>query len=262
MQNICKEQAAGERKVALLLFAAAIALSALTFAAHADESASATAELAISVNTCEGELHTVSPKDVEYSPSWCGEMEQGAYVVIEKVEHAGMYNAVTSTVTTCAADAEGAFSYSTGNGEPCVRFIHRVYSSEGQEIGTPLARDVSFGVSSSPSAAVFADSRTNSLQEAVTAGMVDNLTYSTTWATNAALVAIKSIHLSDHGGVPISTNGMFSAIAPAEGETNMCTIGRGWARLLCQISGGSGDVLLEYLTDEFKMKGGLFIMVR
>ena len=126
MQNICKEQAAGSGKVALLLPAAVIALSVLTFAAYADESASATAEQAISVNTCEGEMRAVSPKDVEYSPSWCGVESNGTHVVIEKVVHAGMHNAATSTVTTCAADAEGAFSYSTGDGDPCAVYTPRL----------------------------------------------------------------------------------------------------------------------------------------
>lgn len=39
------------------------------------ETASSMSDQAISVNTCEGELRAVSPKDVEYSPSWCGEGE-------------------------------------------------------------------------------------------------------------------------------------------------------------------------------------------
>ena len=61
MQNICEEQTASQSKVALLLAAAAIALSIAPFAACAGESASVTAEAAISVNTCEGELRAVSP---------------------------------------------------------------------------------------------------------------------------------------------------------------------------------------------------------
>jgi hypothetical protein len=32
-------------------------------------------------------------------------------------------------VTTCVADAEGAYSYSVGNGEPCVRLIFELLHS-------------------------------------------------------------------------------------------------------------------------------------
>ena len=105
-----KEQAAGRSKVALLLAAAVIALSIAPFAACAGESTSVTAEAAISVNTCEGELRAVSPKDIEYSPSWSGVNDAGSYVVIEKVEHAGMFNAATSTVTTCAVISNRSLS--------------------------------------------------------------------------------------------------------------------------------------------------------
>jgi hypothetical protein len=257
-----KKEAMNLLKIARGGILVAIALFLMPFVAHADETASATAQQAISVNTYEGELRTVLPKDIYYSPSWCGEVEQGAYVVIEKVEHAGMFNAVTSTVTTCAADAELSFNYSADEGEPCVRFIHRVYSSEGQEIGTTLVRDVSFGVSSSPSVAVFADSRTNSLQEVVAAGRVDNLAYSTAWATNAASVTISAVMLSGKGGTPASTNSFFMAVADAEGRTSMRGVGMGFMRLLYIVEDASGETLLEYQTDEFKKKGGFFLIVR
>lgn len=262
MQNICKEQTASQSKVALMLAAAVIALSIAPFTACADESVSVTAKVAISVNTCEGEMRAVSPKDIEYSPFWGGVTNEGAYVVIEKVEHAGMFNAATSTVTTCAADAEGAFSYSTGDGEPCVRFIHRVYDAGGTEIGTPLVRDVSFGVSSAPGEAAFVDSRTNSLQEAVAAGKVDNLTYSTAWATNAANVTISAVKLSGKGGTPVSTNSFFSAVADAEGTTSMCSVGTGFWRLLYTAEDASGETLLKYLTEEIVKKGGFILIVR
>ena len=206
------------------------ALCGAPFVANADvETASATAAATFAADTRGGTIRAMSPCSVEYSPSWGGVADEGAYVVIEKVEHAGMFNAITSTVTTCAADAEAAFSYSTGDGEPCVRFIHRVYSSGGTEIGTPLVRDVSFGVSSSPGVAVFADCRTNSLQEAVSAGGTVNLAYSTDWATDAASVTISAVRLSAKDGDDLSTNTFFSAAASAEGVTAMRG---GWTRLV------------------------------
>ena len=219
---------------------------------------------AIAVDTRSGDIRTIAPCEIQYSPNWCGVEESGAHVVIEKVEHAGMFNAVTSTVATLTADCEGGFNFALGAEDArCVRFIHRVLNSGGTEIGDPLVRDVGFGVvSTTPIDSMVADCRTNSLLEAVADGNTVNLTYSTAWATNAAAVSIKSIQLSGKGGVPVTTNDMFDAEAPAEGATPMHGCGRGWARLLCLVTGSTGDVLLEYLTDEFNSSGGFFIIVR
>ena len=238
-------------------------VAALGTVAMADaETASATAAK-IAVNTCRGEIRTVAPTDIEYSPLWGGVTNEGAYVVIEKVEHAGMFNAVTSIVTTCAVDAENAYSFSPGEEDsPCVRFIHRVYDDGGTEIGTPLERDVAFGVMSSPSSAVRADSRTNSLQLAASERLPISLAYSTEWTTNVASVAISVISLSGEGGEGLATNTVFSAVADAEGSTPLCNVGIGWRRLLYRLADSSGNTILEYLTDEFKKPGGLILTVK
>ena len=243
-------------RIATTICALAVGSTSLVAVA---ETASATAALAIAVNTCDGEQRAVSPKDVEYSPAWCGAASDGSYVVIEKVEHAGMYNAVTSTVTTCAADAEGAYSYSVGNGEPCVRLIHRVYSSGGTEIGTPLVRDVAFGVPSSPGAAAFADCRPESLREVVASKGTANLTYDTAWAANASAVTISAVKLTGENGSETTTNAMFTAAADASGETMLRGLSKGWWRLFCRMDGTSGESLLEYASGDFKIKGGLII---
>lgn len=240
---------------------AVVALCAAALPSLADtEIASATAETTISVDTRDGGRRAVSPKDLEYSPGWCGEESDGSYVVIEKVLHAGMYNAATSVVTTCAADAEGAYSYSVGSGDdPCVRLIHRVYSSGGTEIGTPLVRDVAFGVSSSPGAAAFADCRAESLKEIVAANGNASLTYDTDWATNAAAVTISAVRLAAEGGDEIATNAMFTAAADVSGTTGLRGLASGWWRLLCRIDGDGGDPLVEYAAGDFKIKGGFII---
>jgi len=225
------------------------------------ETASATAELAIAVNTCDGEQRAVSPKGVEYSPAWCGDVAEGAYVVLEKVEHAGTHNAVTSVVTTCDADTEGAYSYSVGNGEPCVRLIHRVYSSGGTEIGTPLVRDVAFGVPSSPGAAAFADCRPESIREIVAAKGTANLTYDTAWTANASAVTISAVKLTGESGSEITTNTIFTAAADAYGETPLRGLAPGWWRLLCRIDSEGDDSLLEYSAGDFRIKGGLIISI-
>lgn len=229
-------------------------------AAYAD-SATATADATFAADTRSGTIRAISPCAVEYSPSWGGVTNEGAYVVIERVVHADMPNVATSVVATCEADAEGGCAYAVADGdERCVRLIHRVYSGGGTEIGEPLVRDVSFGYRSAQGTAFAADSRTNSLQEAVNAGADVNLAYSTDWAAGAAAVSIKAVKLSGKGGAPTATNAMFAAAADAEGATPMRGIGGGWWRILYQATDSSGDVLLEYLTAEFKRKGG-FLMV-
>lgn len=244
------------------LLSAVSASAALPYVVVADEPVTAWAD-AISVEIRANECRTISPCAIGYSPVWGDVTNEGAYVVLEKVERAGMYDAMTNTLATFAADASGEYSYTVGNGdEQCVRLIHRVYSSGGVEIGTPLVRDVLFGTRSSPGAAFVADSRTNSLQLAATSGSPVNLSYSTAWATNAAAVAIKAVMLSGKDGSPVATNVMFSAVADTEGTTQMCGLSLGWWRLLCEVSDGSGDALIEYLTDEFKLQGGFIMSVR
>ena len=230
-------------------------------AAYAD-SATATAAATFAADTRSGTIRAISPCAVEYSPSWSGVADEGAYVVIEKVEHDGMPNVATSVVATCAADAEGGCAYAVSDGdERCVRLVHRVYSSGGEEIGEPLVRDVAFGYQSAAGAAFAADSRTNSLQETVSARKGVNLAYSTAWAANTASVSIKAVRLSGRGGAPVATNALFSAAADAEGSTPLGDVGIGWRRLLYRLADGSGNTLLEYLTDEFRMPGGMLLMV-
>lgn len=254
--KVCKNVTGGKLAVSICL-----SLLAAIGSAKA-EMASATAAKIV-VNACDGELRAIAPKNIEYSPLWSGVTNAGSYVVIEKIEHAGMFNAVTSTVTTCAADAESAYSFSPGEEDsPCVRLVHRVYDGGGTEIGTPLERDVSFGVVSSPSSAVRADSRTNSLQVAASERLPIDLAYSTEWTTNVASVAISAISLSGKGGEATATNAVFSASANVEGSTPLCNVGIGWRRLLYRLNDDSGNLLLEYLTDEFRIPGGLTLIFR
>ena len=217
----------------------------------------AEAETAIAVDVRTEVCRAVGQADIGYSPKWCGVTNAGAYVVLQKV-----VGGVTNTVATLDADAEDEYRYTfSGEASPFIRFIHRVYSSGGVEIGEPLVREIAFGCRSAEGAAFAADSRTNSLQEVASARAPVNLAYSTAWAANAESVSIKAVILSDRGGAPVATNAMFSAAADAEGVTQMRGVGRGWWRLLCEVSDGSGDVLLEYLTEEFKMSGGFLMSV-
>ena len=242
-----------------LLFAAAISAIA---AAHAVDAVTAEAETVVPVDLRQNVCRAVSPRNVAYAPAYCDVTNSGAYVVLQKVEHDGMNNAATNEVARLAADAEGEYSFSLGDGdEPCVRLVHRVYSTSGTELGEPLVRDVAFGLKSSEGDAVLLDSRTNSLQEAVVAGRV-GLTYDTAWATNAAAVSLSAVRLSGQDGVETATNSFFTAAAESSGTTPMIRGASGWWRLLCRITGDSGDTLTEYLTGEFKVPGGFILLFK
>ena len=236
---------------------AIIALAGVSCAVFADASVTASAEDTIAVDVRTDECRAVGQAVIGYSPSWGGVTNAGAYVVLQKV-----VGGVTTTVDTFAADAEASYSYAPGDGDSSfVKFIHRVYSSGGVEIGEPLVRDVAFGYRSAEGAAFVADSRANSLQLAVKERKPVALAYSTAWATNAAAVTICAVRLSDRGGTAVATNEMFTASADAEGTTFMRSLNIGWWRLLCRSINDEGGTLLEYLTDEFRMPGGIVISV-
>lgn len=209
----------------------------------------------IAVDMRTDECRAVGQTAIGYSPKWGGVTNAGAYVVLSKV-----VGGVTNTVATLPANEESSYAYTPSAGDPnYLRFIHRVYSSGGVEIGEPLVSDIAFGYRSSEGLAFVADSRTNSLQLAVKERKPVALAYSTAWATNAAAVSVFAVQLLGSGGVPMTTNAMFSAAADAEGMTSMRGVGMGWWRLVCQVKGESGDTLIEYLTDEFKAPGGLIL---
>lgn len=236
-------------------FVAVACATALSVLADGESSVTAWAEDTIAVDVRTDECRAVGQAVIGYSPSWGGITNAGAYVVLQKV-----VGGVTTTVDTFAADAEASYSYAPGDGDSSfVKFIHRVYSSGGVEIGEPLVRDVAFGYRSAEGAEFVADSRADSLQLAVKERKPVALAYSTAWATNAAAVSVFAVQLSGSGGVPTATNAMFSAAADAEGMTPMRGVGMGWWRLVCQVKGESGDTLIEYRTDEFKAPGGLIL---
>ena len=143
-----------------------------------------------------------------------------------------------------------------------MRLIHRVYSADGEEIGTPLVRDVAFGYKFAFGTAFAADTCTTSLQALATSRSPIKLAYSTLWATNASEVAISAVKLSGKNGKPVATNAFFTADADADGVTPPFGVGGGWYRLLCRISDGSDATLVEYLTAEFEMPYSFVLSIR
>lgn len=204
----------------------------------------------------------LSQCDIVYSSSWAAATNiPGAYVVLSKTEMLGRSVETTDALLTGSEGGEGVYALSVEDcGERCVRLTHEVRASGGAVVST-LTSDIAFAYQSEGDTTFMADSRTNSLQEAVGSRAPVSLAYSTAWATNAAAVSVKTVRLSGRGGIPVATNSIFLAAADAEGETQMRGVGHGWWRLLFQATDGSDNVLLEYLTDEFKMKGGFILGV-
>ncbi len=238
------------------------AMTTFGIAAHAadEESITATAAGASTVDTRGGDARIVGTAAIAYSPFWSC-TNSGAYAVIEKIEHAGMFNETNSILSTCAADTEGALSFAPASGDPqCVRLVHRTYDSGGTQVGATLVRDVSFGCVSEPGTASKVDCREESLLEAVSTSSRKSspvmLTYSTRWATNGvpADVMVKAVRLANEGGTATGTNLLFAAAATAEGATPLRGISPGWLRLVCRVADANDSTLLEYVTGDFLLK--------
>jgi hypothetical protein len=230
-----------------------------------DWAASATAAKCISVNVCYGEIRTDSLRDIEYSPQWCGVNADGAHVVIEKIEHAGMPNAETHAVASCEPGAEGAQPFALAeDGARCVRLVHRVIGPDGAQIGDVLERDIAFGIVSESETDIIVDCRATSLKEAAVSNSVV-LAYDSSWAANAALLTISAVQLTKEGGEISSATEktIFSAAADCTGNVPLPCPGRGWWRLFCRVYGADGESpILEYTSCDFKFRNGLIIILQ
>ena len=237
----------------------------IALAAHGAEIA-ATAANAIDVDSREGERTVVSPEDIGYSPFWGGVTNGDAYVVIEKIEHADMFNAATSPVVTNAPGAEGDYSYAPGAGDAkCVRLVHRVYDAGGTEIGTPLTADVSFGFEAAAAASATADGRDDLLQREAALGKVVGLTYDTSWATNATSVAISAVQTRDGRGHDLATpvtNVLFSASADAAGAFAKTLKSGGWRFLHTSFDSNGNIICAPSFADYFLKTKGTTISIR
>ena len=191
------------------------------------------------------------------SPKWCTDAE-GAEYSLSVVTSPETANAVTSSVPASAATAEGDVAY---EGSGYVRFILKA-SVGGVATGDTLVKDVSFGVKSAAGAAIVADSRAESLQEAIKSNGAANVVYSSDWADGAAAVSVSEILLAGSDGAATATNSVFYAPAVADGTVPVGGLDIGWHRLLYRAVDGNGQTLLEYLTDEFRVKGGMTLIFK
>ena len=240
-----------------------VAMAAFVVMPSLAASITASDDSTISVDLRSGSCRALSPGMIAYAPGYSGVTNEGAYVVIEKVEHADTASAATNILETFEADAEGEYSLSIADGgERRLRLIHRVYSAEGEEIGEPLVRDVAFGYKSTYGTAFVADTCATTLQALASARLPIKLAYSTMWASGASEVSISAVKLSGRNGTAVATNVFFSAEAEAEGVTSPFGAGGGWYRLLCRITDGSDTALVEYLTAEFEMPYSFVLSIR
>ena len=228
----------------------------VTTNAIADEPVTAWADEVTAVDACNfrAALGTAS---LRCSPKWCTDAE-GAEYSLSVVTDPDTANAVTSSVPVSATTVEGNAAYA---GSGYVRFILKA-SVGGTETGDVLVQDVSFGVASEQSAAIVADSRAESLQEAIRADGVANVVYSSDWADGAAAVSVSEIKLAGRDGAATATNSVITAAAVADGTAPVGGLDIGWHRLLYRAVDGDGETLLEYLTDAFKVRGGFMLMIK
>lgn len=237
----------------------AAASAALPISATADDSVTAWADATTVVDAGDFRI-AVGSVTLRCSPDWCtgGTNVSGAAYSLFAVTDPDTANAVTSAVPVAAATVEGEVDYA-GNGY--VRFIMKAEAG-GEAVGDVLVQDVSFGLASAPGAAIVADSRAVSLQEAISANAPANVVYSSDWADGATAVSVSEIVLAGRDGEAIVTNSVLSASAVADGTVPVGGLDTGWYRLLYRAVNGSGETLLEYLTDEFRVKGGILLLIK
>ena len=236
--------------------------------AHADSSCATSAVFKVN-SVASGERRSADVFVVNYAPEWSlGYTNDGARVVISKVEHADTVKAVTNVVATGEPGAGGTVNVLPGStGLASCRLIHRVEIG-GEPVGETLVSDVAIGVESPLSSAAFADSRTNSLQCVAEAGEVALLTYSTEWVTNgtpAQVVLTKVCDRYQRGALQSSaTTELSRASAPADGVFNFLPgpeMG-GTFSLRCEFLDSSGNPLdVGEATYRFKEKWGNLLIV-
>ena len=194
--------------------------------------------------------------NVGYSPRWAGSGELGgAQVVIDRVDHADMFNAVTTTVTTCAVDAEGAYQLDLPeDGMDAFRILHRTMVN-GESVGLTLAADISAGVQFAAGSAFAVDSRTNSLQVLAKSHGMARLAYDTGWTNDVARL---SLAITDGA----RTNVFACLAAAAKGEYAYQMFGSGWNRFLLTFYDAEDQAIDTLVSEPFKLSGGLAIILK
>ena len=231
-----------------------LAMTVAAYAAKADGELIATAD-PIPVDLRTGSvLGVVGAAKLRYSPSWSS--EDGS-VRIETV-----IGSTTNVIMTGGLKEEGEFIWAQPDADvPAYKLLLWTLSG-GVASGEPLTALVSFGFRSEESVSTEIDSRADSLRLVAEAGDKVNLAYSTRWAEDSSSVTISAIRLSGRNGDETGTNTIFSVEGEGFGATEMTGIVPGYWKLLYRALDSGGNVLLEYVTCEFKRKAAFVLTVR
>lgn len=204
---------------------------------------------------------------IRYSPRYVTETNApGSYVVLKKVVDAGTAQAVTSTVATCEADAEGGLALQLGTDDArLLRLIHEVRSSDGDLLGQ-MEEDVGYGVASVAGSAFFAGG-TNALQQIASARGIAPLAYSSGWAEGVTSVRIDYAYEQWKRGKKYGEGAgtLFAADAPADGAYDYDTVGiPGGDYTLTYTMFGEGGAVVDTYTACFSLpfKLGLMLLVK
>lgn len=230
------------------------ALTLTAFTAKGDGELIAVADpISVDLRT-ESVLGVVGAAKLRYSPSWSSE---NGSVRIETV-----LGSTTNVIMTGGLKEEGEFIWAQPDADiPAYKLLLWTLS-DGVAIGEPLTAIVSFGFKSDETATTEVDSREDSLRLVAEAGDKVNLAYSTGWAEDSSSVTISAIRLSGRNGDETGTNTIFSAEGEGFGATEMTGIVPGYWKLLYRALDSGGNVLLEYVTCEFKRKAAFVLTVR
>lgn len=239
-------------KKKMIIVSVIVALAVLYSSFGSSASPNVAAPISIDMRT-DSVVAAFGTASVRYSPLWTAE---DAYVKIEVVN-----GNVTNVVKVGESGEEGVFEWTPPSGTVGVYKFLLWPLRDSEVLSEPLSAIVSFGISSSPGSSTAVDAGISSLQSVVDAGGL-KATYSTEWADDVSEVSISAVRLSGSGGTAEATNMVFSAEADAEGNAAICGLDAGWWRLLFQAVNSSGDIVLEYQTDEFKCRAGLVLCIR
>ena len=221
----------------------------------ADDSSTAVSGV-FAVDSRTGVRRSAGSVSVGYAPGWSVSGDAaGANVVLERVDHADMFNAETTTVAVCAADAAGTQVIALPAGRTdSFRLIHRT-ELNGVPVGEPMSADVAIGVASDPGTAFAADSRAGSLEVLARAHGTANLVYDTRWTNDVARLTLA---VTD-GQV---TNKLMSADAVAKGVYPCSLAGTKPSRFLLTFFGADGEVIDVLTSEPFRPYGGLLILLK
>lgn len=232
-----------------------LALLPATTVLFADDSSTAVSG-AFAVDSRAGVRRSVGSVSVGYAPGWSvSGGVAGANVVIERVDHADMFNAETTTVAVCAADATGTQVIALPAGRTdSFRLIHRA-ELDGFPVGEPMSADVAIGVAAGPGEEFVADSCAGSLEVLARAHGTANLVYDTRWTNDVARLTLA---VTD-GQV---TNELMSADAAAKGVYPCSLAGTKPSRFLLTFFDVDGEIIDVLTSEPFRPYGGLLILLK